>query len=69
MEIWKTIKRLEGYEVSNLGRVRRIKTKKVLKQTGISQSIISLAANGKRPGNKAKKIVWKFKEELLNDNY
>lgn len=41
-EIWKNIMGFNGYQVSNLGRVRSLKTYKILKQTTNSQGYKTL---------------------------
>lgn len=49
MEIWKTITDFPNYEVSNLGNIRRIRDKKIMKQYwDVRYFRINLSHNGKK---------------------
>jgi Zn-finger nucleic acid-binding protein len=65
-EIWKPIKGYEGlYEVSNLGRIYSVRTKKYLKYSihkGNPHLLVELSNNGKKLFVVAKLVIEMFKE-------
>jgi hypothetical protein len=57
-EIWKPIPEYEGYyEVSSLGRVRSLRTKKLLKLNGVRYVHVALQVDGVREDRSVHKLV------------
>ena len=59
-EVWKQIKGNKNYEVSNLGRVRNIKTGRILKHSIDKEgnSIVTLYSKSKKNVNKIHRLVF-----------
>lgn len=66
VEIWKTIDEYPNYQVSNMGRVKNIKTGKLLKPIigGGNYLQVNLYENGKRKTHKIHKLVSYYFQEI-----
>jgi hypothetical protein len=59
MEEWKILKECDNYEISNLGNIRNIKTRRILKQSDDKDGykIISLSKNNKKYNFRVHRLI------------